>query len=262
MLKGFYDKNLVASINNDIFRLAQIIAKNSLIDFDSSLDLPSLLYLLSSNDRKLIGHVYDAAKMLPSIHKIINSPRNFQLFSVLRPNAMPGLASNGHGVRIDLPYEEKYSAPWHQEFPNQFRSLDGIVFWTPLMTITPQLGPVHILPESHVHGVLDVELSTSSNKTGAYAMNIRNIDSIVCNSKRDVVAPLCEVGDLIIIDFLTLHRSGQNISNIPRMSLQFRLFNFLDPSGQAISWQGSFASGEAFDQVKKQVQSIRAYNYP
>ncbi len=58
-----------------------------------------------------------------------------------------------------------------------------------------------------------------------------------------VIAPLSEPGDLILMDFLTLHSSGKNISNRSRWSMQFRYFNFNDPTGIRINWTGCVMNG-------------------
>lgn len=258
ILPNFYSLSLINQVNSDILELTHVVSER--VEFTDNCDysLPTLLSLLSKHDRASIGKIYDAAKMLPSIHKVINNRANFDLFMSLRPKSMPGIATNGHGVRIDLPNEERFSAPWHQEFPNQFRSLDGLVFWIPLMHITQDLGPVHILPRSHNKGVLDVELTDKTNKSGAYAMSIKGIDSIIASSNAEVISPLCKQGDLIILDFLTLHRSGINISKQARMSLQFRFFNYLDPVGTEIGWVGSYASGKDFGSVKDLVKFVNS----
>lgn len=257
LLKGFYPESYIDQIVSDVKNITRVVSENTSGDDISGLSLPEHLSRLSNKNRPLISTIYDAAKMLPSVHRVINHPKNFELFNSLRPNSMPGIATNGHGIRIDLPNEERFSAPWHQEFPNQFRSLDGLVFWTPLMRLSQDLGPVHILPGSHQHGVFDVELASDDIKSGAYAMNIKDIQTIISASEREVISPICEKGDLIIINFLTLHKSGQNISDRARMSLQFRLFNFLDPIGKEINWSGSYASGRDFSSVQSLVKSLK-----
>jgi hypothetical protein len=51
------------------------------------------------------------------------------------------------------------------------------------------------------------------------------------------------------MDFLTMHQSGENRSDKPRWSVQFRYFNFNEPLGQRIGWTGSFAANVDFRQV-------------
>jgi ectoine hydroxylase-related dioxygenase (phytanoyl-CoA dioxygenase family) len=63
-------------------------------------------------------------------------------------------------------------------------------------------------------------------------------------------------GDLIVMDFLTLHQSGQNLSDRPRWSMQFRYFNFSDPVGQKLNWAGAFSQGKSFNDILAEISSI------
>ena len=56
-------------------------------------------------------------------------------------------------------------------------------------------------------------------------------------------APVSEPGDLVVVDFLTLHRSGRNTAKRSRWSMQMRYFNFREPTGLKMGWPGSFAAG-------------------
>ncbi len=200
---------------------------------------------LAAANRDWGGEVYDAVKQIPAFMQLVSSQDNVQLFKALRSNSKPGLAAGGYGIRIDAPAEEKFRAPWHQEFPAQLRSPDGIVFWTPLMSLTKDLGPVELAIGSHKEGIVPVQYDDGGvGKTGAYALRLENESERL--SRYEHAAPLTEPGDLILMDFLTLHQSGKNVGNVPRWSIQFRYFNFADPAGVRLSWKGSFAAGQNF----------------
>ena len=78
-------------------------------------------------------------------------------------------------------------------------------------------------------------------KTGAYGLVLA--DEAECVAKYEQTAPLTSPGDLVIIDFLTLHRSGVNYAARSRWSMQIRWFNFREPTGARLGWPGSFAVG-------------------
>lgn len=65
------------------------------------------------------GEVYDAVKQIPAFMRLVSNAANDEVFSVLRPGSVPGLAAGGYGIRIDNPGEEKFRAQWHQEFSSQ-----------------------------------------------------------------------------------------------------------------------------------------------
>ena len=58
-----------------------------------------------------------------------------------------------------------------------------------------------------------------------------------------IVAPLSRPGDLLIMDYLTLHQSGCNTSQRSRWSMQLRYFNFREPNGVALGWPASVTAG-------------------
>jgi ectoine hydroxylase-related dioxygenase (phytanoyl-CoA dioxygenase family) len=135
---------------------------------------------------------------------------------------------------------------WHQEYPAQLRSVDGLVFWSPLVPVTDELGPVVFCPGSQKEGPLPVCTAVPENagRSGAYALKIKGEEDIL--KKYTKLAPLTQPRDLVIIDFLVLHASGFNRSNRPRWSMQFRYFNFADPMGRSHGWKGSYAAGIDF----------------
>ena len=198
---------------------------------------------LITTDRQYGGEVYDAVKQIPAFTRLLSLEKNERIFSELRNQSMPGIAAAGSGIRIDNPQENKYRSLWHYEYRDQLRSVDGIVFWSPLVPITTDLGPVQICPKSHQGGLRRSYSKDHENpeKTGAYAMRLENESQLI--EQYGVVAPLPKLGDLVLLDFLTLHSSGINLSSRSRWSMQFRYFNFNHPSGIRIQWKGGIANG-------------------
>ena len=197
---------------------------------------------LIAHDRRLGGEVYDAVKQIPAFSRLISSERNERLFGELRGTDAVGIAAGGSGVRIDNPGEKQFQAGWHQEYPFQLRSLDGIVFWSPLVPITPDLGPVQIATGSHREGAVPMSSRDRTlARTGAYGYNIVDAEERVARYPR--ARPLTKPGDLLVMDFLVLHASGDNTATRSRWSMQSRLFNFAEPTGLRHGWRGSFAAG-------------------
>ena len=115
------------------------------------------------------------------------------------------------------------------------------------MPVTQDMGPVIILPKSHKDGLCIYSRPAKyAGKVGAYQIGIYDEDEVV--SKYNQVAPLTEPGDLLLMDFLTIHGSGINRAIHSRWSIQNRFFNYEDPTGLQIGWKGSI-TGET--QVEK-----------
>lgn len=198
---------------------------------------------LIAHDRTLGGRVYDAVKQLPAFMRLVASEKHEAVVRQLRGTEAPAIAAGGYGIRIDNPNEEKFRAGWHQDYPAQIRSLDGLVFWSPLIEMTAELGPVEFCVGSHKDGLAPVREVDADNpdKTGAYGLTLADEAERVARYEK--AAPLTQPGDLVLIDFLTLHRSGANVSNRSRWSLQMRWFNFAEPTGKKLGWPGAYAAG-------------------
>lgn len=202
-----------------------------------------------AHDRKIGGEIYDAVKQIPAFVRLACSEKHDALLCQLRNSTLPGVAAGGYGIRIDNPNEERFRADWHQDYPAQFRSLDGLVFWSPLAALTQDMGPVEVCVGSHKDGLVPMHSKDPDNpeKAGAYALRLQNRDERIAHYPR--VAPLTKPGDLLILDFLVLHASGHNRSRRSRWTMQMRYFNFLEPTGIRIGWAGSFAAGKGIHEV-------------
>lgn len=253
VVPGFYDVAEIESVRRGIYDIIGLImvkygVEDTRGDFESDSFDKGYLDLIKVN-RAWGGEVYDAIKQIPAFIRLLASTKHEAVFSDLRRNALPGIASGGYGIRIDYPFEEKFRTFWHQEYPAQLRSLDGLVFWGPLVNITEELGPVIVCPGSQIEGALPVYEADPQGvgRNGAYALMIKDEDKALAKYRK--ISPLSAPGDLIILDFLVLHRSGTNSSSRARWSMQFRYFNFCEPTGISHGWKGSFASGVDFGTV-------------
>lgn len=200
-----------------------------------------------AEDRAWGGEVYDAIKQIPAFLRLVAHPAHETLFRELRADSMPGIAAGGYGIRIDNPNESRFRAQWHQEYPAQLRSIDGLVFWSPLVPVTPQSGAVQFCLGSHRDGAVPVSVGGGNERSGAYALKLKDEATVVARYSID--APLVAPSDLVVIDFLTLHASGHNQGDRSRWSMQFRYFNFSDPVGRGHGWKGSFAAGVDFRSI-------------
>lgn len=253
VLKGFYDiDNQIDPILLAIYEIIGICLVKNNIDIDrkpfSRKYFDHGYQALIKKDRSIGGVIYDAVKQIPAFQRLVSCQKHEDLVKQLRTTNLAGIASGGSGIRIDNPAEKQYQAPWHQEFPAQLRSLDGLIFWSPLRNLTHELGPVEICPQSHQEGIIPVYSdSQESGKSGAYALRLENEEQLIAKYKS--TAPLANQGDLVLMDWLVLHRSGTNSSAESRWTMQIRYFNFMDQLGISKDWKGSFANGVDFRDV-------------
>lgn len=254
VVKSFYDtKTEVEPIQYGIYRIIGALIEREGLPIDREPFSPetfdSGFMELIAHNRALGGIVYDAAKQIPAFVRLLSSEKHEALYKQLYGSTFPGIGHGGQGIRIDVPFEERFMAPWHQEYLNQLRSMEGLVFWSPLLKLTKEMGPVEFRLGSHLKGVFPVRMVDLNNpdKKGAYAMVIDREEEIV--SSYPHVAPLLEPGDVMLASFLVLHRSGFNSSDRCRWSMQMRHFSFDNKIAIANSWAGSFAVGVSVESI-------------
>lgn len=254
VLKRFYDPAAsIEPIQRGIHRVIGLLTRKYGLGMDrpdfSPETFDSGFQELIAADRRYGAEVYDAVKQVPALLRLVSDPLHEKLFMELRKGSYPAVAMGGYGIRIDNPLEDRFKANWHQEYPAQLRSPDGIAFWTPLVPVTPELGPVRLCVGSHLHGPVPVLTRDPRNpsRQGAYSLALKNESELL--GRYEHVAPLTEPGDLLVIDFMTLHASGDNRSGRSRWTVQFRYFNFNDATGLAHGWKGSYAAGIDFRSV-------------
>ena len=251
VVRGFYDlERDIIPIQRGIYDvIGQVMKRHALDDTRNPFEPENFdegyQELIKAN-RVWGGEIYDAIKQLPSFYRLVSDAAHDTVFRQLRSDSIPGIAAGGYGIRIDNPYEDKFRAMWHQEYPAQLRSLDGLVFWSPLVPVTTTLGPVRFCVGSHREGPLPVHSydPDQSGRSGAYSLALQDEAKVL--SKYQQISPLTSPTDLVIIDFLVLHASGNNHGDRSRWTMQFRYFNFADPVGRSHAWKGSFAAGVDF----------------
>jgi hypothetical protein len=254
LVKGFYDiKRDIEPIWHAIHRIIGLVIKKyglaiEQLPFSPETFDSGYMEMLAAQ-RSYASEVYDAVKQIPAFLRLVANYRHDLLLAQLRGTDMPGVAAAGYGIRIDNPFEERFRAPWHQDYPAQLRSMDGVVFWSPLVRMTSELGPVEFCVGSHKDGVVPVYTRDPKHpdKQGAYSLILESEEARLARYPH--ATPLCEPGDVVLIDFLVLHTSGFNTSTRPRWSMQMRYFNFEDPTGIMIGWKGSYASGVDFSKI-------------
>ncbi len=254
LLRNFYDVGAdLDPIAGGIHRLIKLVAKKHNIQFQQSAYHPATFddgfMTLIDADRRYGSEVYDAIKHIPQFKRLVADGRHEDLFRQLRPNSFPAIATGGAGIRIDVPNEDSFRANWHQEYPAQLRSIDGLVFWSPLVPVEEALGPVQLCVGSHLDGPVPVYTRDpdSPQRKGAYSLKLSDETERLRRYSKQ--SPTTRPGDLLIMDFLLLHASGINRGLRPRWTMQFRYFNFDDPIGQKHAWSGSFAAGVDFKVV-------------
>lgn len=255
-LESFYDLNTeILPIQKDIYRLIGIIIKEHLLPIKQENFSPdnfdSGLQELVKNHRKHVSDVYDAVKKLSSYVRLANSVKNENLAKELLNSEFVGFANRGYGIRMDNPNEDKFLTQWHQDYVSQLCSPKGVVLWSPLRDVTMNTGPVVICPGSHHEGIFPI----IRDGHGSHGLKIKNEDMII--GRYQSVVPEVKSGDMVVIDYLTLHCSSPNRSQATRWAMISRYFDFLDKTGISYGWKGGLQEGYSFETMHKELTEIK-----
>src|SRR5437773_5778096 len=60
-------------------------------------------------------------------------------------------------VRTDMPRDDQYIQPWHQDWRSGQGSLNSVTIWAPLNDVNVQNGAIEIIPRSHLLGYLETK---------------------------------------------------------------------------------------------------------
>ena len=209
-IKSFFDKQKILSVKKDI---DFVFANYCDLEFSDKLifDLFQKDFESFHGCAKLCQNLISLAA-LQCDENIINLLKNIGLRSPVI-NTRPLLS-------ISSPYTSSkdiyWKVPSHQDWPSMQGSLNGITCWIPLVNIDKEIGSLQILPKSHLFGCLEHQ------------------DCGVPFIKDDFenwISVEMEVGDILLFNTLTIHKSGVNIKeDAIRWSAHFRYDDFQENS--------------------------------
>lgn len=253
VLRGFYDTERdILPIQKAIYEIIGLVIERHGLSIQRASFSPSCFdsgftELIKIN-RDYGGEVYDIIKQIPAFLRLVSSYRSEALIRSIRGTDLVGIGTASYGIRIDNPGEEKFRSQWHQEYLFQPQSVDGIVLWTPLMDIVPQTGPVVYCLGSHRDGLRKyIKDDAYAGKSGAYKISMLDEETVA--NQYQQLSPLTQPGDVIVMDYLTIHQSGYNRSERSRWSIQSRFFNFRDPSGIRVGWKAAVTAGTEIEAI-------------
>lgn len=170
---------------------------------------------------ELFGAIYDSLKTSVALNQVLMDDLVIENVAKFL-NVTPGdLSVSEPMCRLDVPEDKRNVLSWHQErsfFPQNRDGLKGLVSWIPLSDVDEEMGTIHICPKSHEEGFLDLKAEKKENLS--YTTQIRVPEEKV-KKYEDVIVPV-EKGDAVFFNMLLFHRSGVNVSNKVRFTIQGR----------------------------------------
>jgi ectoine hydroxylase-related dioxygenase (phytanoyl-CoA dioxygenase family) len=152
-----------------------------------------------------------------------------QLLPVMRDLLGDELLAHGtFNGRPRPPHQKVMTIDWHQDahYYRDYNYDDGrlISVWIPLVPVRAETGCLQVSPGSRKLGLLKAERLERNGLIGVP-------DDVVASQQ----VRTCEmnVGDVLLFDDLTLHRSLDNVSNIIRWSVDIRFCTAANPQLRA-----------------------------
>ncbi len=112
--------------------------------------------------------------------------------------------------------EQNWKLGSHQDWPSVQGSLNGVTCWVPLVPVGATLGPLEILP--------------GSNRLGYLEHDLTDVPILGQSPAGEFVPIPMDVGDVLVFNSFTVHRSGNNESESIRISAHFRYNDVLEPT--------------------------------
>jgi hypothetical protein len=188
-------------------------------------ELAARLPEIAARDRQLVAKLYKVSRRFPSVKQLASDPWLSGISARLMGTAFAACC-HFINVRIDLPGEDKYLLPPHQDFPYIQDSPNGVTWWIPFSDTALEVGPPTVIPGSHKLGILKVKEFDyeSTGRSGGKSFRIAD-ESPFADLTYAPNAPVT-FGEALVIDTLVVHRSEPNCSSIARFNVQVR---FSDP---------------------------------
>ena len=248
LVENLFDRELeVSLVNQEINHLIDLKLTQAGLPGISptagEIDHAGFMRLIAA-DRAKGGDIYRACRHLVALHQMSVSKETIRLAGALMQtqavNYLPFTA-----VRIDVPNEDKYLFPWHQDYPYTQGSMDGVVLWIPMRDVPMGGGHLKIIPRSHRTGLRQVRVTdpTNSGKNGAKTIEISTEEDLETMPSLEIPA---RAGDALIFHTLLLHRSTKSTDVFPRWTAQLRYGNFSSQDAIDRGWPGGLIEGEGF----------------
>jgi ectoine hydroxylase-related dioxygenase (phytanoyl-CoA dioxygenase family) len=228
-LNKFLVKNTIfLNFRNFFFKAIFDVAKHNNLNISKVNDnnIDQVIFDLKKINDKNIQLIHETINSLPQLNYIFSSKKlNSYIKKILLIEKKTLTFINNYSFRIQVPGRDEVSnLPWHRDslYNNSYIKDNSIVVWISLSNIRNEMGPIVFKKGSQkIHNV---------NKKIVYKRNKKKIFSIERKKKWiDIKDTTLEtkIGDVILIDMNTIHKSGTNLSKFrTKLSAQARFHFF------------------------------------
>jgi len=208
-------------------------------------ELPQRLSDMARANRPLLGKLYKLSRRLPSARRMASDNWFIDVAAQTMKTRLVSCCTFVN-LRFDLPHEERFLTPIHQDFPYIQGSLNGITIWLPLFDTPVELGPPEWIAGSHRWGVLKVrEFNLEQvNSSGAKSFELARQPEIARESTFTTAA--VAAGEALLFSTLLVHRSSVNATGLARVNIQIRFDDALAPESIERNYPEGLYLGSTF----------------
>ncbi len=223
ILKNFFSKEEINAIYAEARSLFALQIENILgkkVDINDKETFEKAMIEFFETDFNTFRNTGLQAQHLISLHRLGTEEKLINLLKSVGYE-FPSIAVRP-SMQFNSRHLSKGGSHWklgaHQDWRTGQGSLDSIVMWFPMVDCGADLGSLQIIPASHTWGLFDAD---TSGYLGSIQTDI---------PEESYVQTEFEVGDLLIFSAFLVHRSGNNITDNIRWSIQLRYNNILEPT--------------------------------
>lgn len=151
----------------------------------------------------------------PALYNLCSSEKVTNVVEKLLKTDKKILGATAIQLRMDSPIDNRNKLNWHQDsafFKQNINGNNAMSTWMPLQKTNFDTGPLEFLEKSHKQG----SLRFKHKKVKKYETVQKEVDSKLID-KFNLKQFELDIGDIIFLNFDTIHRSGVNKSNIFRI---------------------------------------------
>jgi ectoine hydroxylase-related dioxygenase (phytanoyl-CoA dioxygenase family) len=215
LAKNLLDVDDIGAVRRDmeqVFRLYLHTPKSEPVTHETIIDLfrnDTAGFKACAQQCQCLASVFRLAYS-KGLTKFLNEVAGIELPTM---NTKPLVSFSSKGTAQKTPY---WYVGAHQDWPSTQGSLNGVTVWTPLVEVTGSLGPLELIPESHLQGFREHKEN-------------EGVPLLVDKSEGWISVPM-NPGDVLVFSYFTVHRSGLNGSDKIRWSMHFRYDDASDPT--------------------------------
>ena len=207
------DTELSKQITEIRLKLINVFSTISMLNGLGEIDRDDgVIELYKGKYRDLWVGAYDQLRYLPEISALAG---NEVLLSAARQaGIMKPILASRLILRADMPGDDSYDFPLHQDLSYNHGSANSVTLWVPFQDVDSLIGSLIIVPGSHRDGALPHEqgICLKADLNQSY-----------------IEVPPMKVGSILCFSQLLLHKSGRNISTDKiRFSVQIRYNDLAD----------------------------------